>query len=301
MNPFLAAAILWLLPGPPPASPPTVVGFDATRAFGDLSRQVRFGPRVPGTPGHAACRDFLVAELSRAAGVTATRQDFTKTIRGKALALTNIVASTRPKAPRQILLCAHWDTRPTADEEIDEARRGLPIPGANDGASGVAVLLEIARQLAKNPPPLDIGVQFVLFDGEDYGPGDDAMYLGAKFYAARPALPKPEFAILIDMIGDKDLQIYRERFSDRRARAINDKVWAAAKALGSKAFREGQGYEITDDHLPLLDAGIPTIDLIDFDYAPWHTLDDTPEQCAPESLKAVGDVLLKVIADEKRL
>jgi Zn-dependent M28 family amino/carboxypeptidase len=181
--------------------------------------------------------------------------------------------------------------------EIDPEKKKQPIPGANDGASGVAVLLELARQFAAKPPP--VGVQIVLFDGEDYGPGNDRMYLGARYYAKRPARPKPEYAILIDMIGDKDLQIWREQYSENNAPEINDKVWKAAEALGAKAFQPGLKHTITDDHLPLQEAGFKAIDLIDFDYGPWHTLDDTPEKCSPASLRTVGEVLAKVVYDEK--
>jgi len=270
--------------------------FDAARAYADLKTQVAFGPRVPNTPGHDKCRDWIIAEMDKA-GVKASRQDFSQVIGGKTLAMTNIVAQINPEATKQVMLCAHWDTRPTADQEVDEAKRKQPIPGANDGASGVAVLLELARNFAAKKP--EIGVQFVFLDGEDYGPHSDRMYLGAKYYAKKPALPKPTYAILLDMIGDKNLDIYREKNSETQARAINDKVWAAADAVGAKGFVYGVGYEIEDDHLPLLAAGIPTIDLIDFNYGPWHTLDDDADKCSGESLKQVGDVMAKVIHDEK--
>ncbi len=282
----------------PVAPPTTPAGFDAKRAFSDLQKQVDFGPRVPMTKGHDAALDWLVKELEKSAGENnVRRQAFSMPLSGKRVPMTNIIAQFNPTAKKQILLCAHWDTRPTADQEIDAEKKKQPIPGANDGASGVAVLLELARQFAAKPPP--VGVQIVLFDGEDYGPGNDRMYLGAKYYARRPARPLPAYAILIDMIGDKDLQLWREQASETNAREINDKVWNAAAALGAKAFQPGVKYTITDDHLPLQEAGIKAIDLIDFDYAPWHTLDDTPAQCSPASLKTIGDVLAKVVYDEK--
>ncbi|MFY7951852.1 MAG: M28 family peptidase, partial [Armatimonadaceae bacterium] len=202
-----------------------------------------------------------------------------------------------PDAPTQILLCAHWDTRPTADQEIDPTKRKRPIDGANDGASGVAVLLELARNLAEKKP--NVGVQFVFFDGEDFGPGIENMFLGAKAYAAKPLFPKPAFGILIDMIGDKNLGIYRELNSDAVAADINTLVFKAAKDLGVVAFVDEPRHEILDDHLPLIRKGWKVIDLIDFDYGPWHTLDDTVEQCSPASLKAVGDVLGKVVRDTR--
>jgi glutaminyl-peptide cyclotransferase len=272
------------------------LAFDADRAFSDLKRQVEFGPRVPGQPGHARCREFLLETLNKLPGVKAARQDFSRTIRGKRVDMSNIVARINPDARRQVLLCAHWDTRPSADEDPDPDKRNQPIPGANDGASGVAVLLEVARTLSATRP--GIGVQVVLFDGEDYGPELENMFLGAEFFAKNLPDPKPAFGILIDMIGDRDLQIYRERNSDIYARNVNDRVFAAAASLKLSAFRNAPGYDISDDHLALNRAGVPTVDLIDFDYAPWHTLADTPDKCAPSSLKAVGQVLLKVVADE---
>lgn len=279
-------------------APPTSAVFDAKRAFGDLRKQVDFGPRVPQTKGHEAALSWLLVELRKSAGEAGVRrQDFSMPLGGKRLPMTNVIAQFNPTAKKQVLLCAHWDSRPTADMEIDADKKKLPIPGANDGASGVAVLLELARQLAAKPPP--VGVQIVLFDGEDYGPGEERMYLGAQYYAKRPARPRPAYAILIDMIGDKDLQLWREQNSESNAPEVNDKVWKAAEALGAKAFHTGVKFSIDDDHLPLQKAGIKAIDLIDFDYGPWHTLDDTPEQCSPASLKTIGDVLAKVVYDEK--
>lgn len=282
----------------PPAKARLVApNFDSSRAFADLKKQVAFGPRVPGTKGHAGCRDWIVAELEKSCPGTVRRQDTTVLVRGQRIPLTNIGARINPDAATQILLCAHWDTRPTADQEIDPAKRKRPIDGANDGASGVAVLLELARNFAEKKP--DVGVQFVLFDGEDYGPGIENMFLGAKAYAAKPLFPKPTFGILIDMIGDKNLGIYRELNSDAVAPDINTLVFKAAKDLGVPAFVDEPKHEILDDHLALIQKGWKVIDLIDFDYGPWHTLDDTVEQCSPASLKAVGDVLNKVVRDAR--
>jgi hypothetical protein len=283
--------------------------FDAKRAFADLEKQVKFGPRVPGTKGHADCRDWILAELQQSCG-NAERQDFeiilprTRSEPRVDLNLSNLYAQISPDVQRQVMLCAHWDTRPIADNEIDPRKAELPIAGANDGASGVAVLLELGRLFAAKKPA--VGVQFVFFDGEDYGPDNNRMYLGAKRYARKPALPKPLYAILIDMVGDKNLGIPRELRSELMAKEINDKVWNAAKELGIKQFLsqtghlvDGQLEEIWDDHLPLLERGWKAIDLIDFDYPYWHTLEDTPDKCSPDSLKAVGDVLAKVVYDEQ--
>lgn len=279
----------------PVAAPPlkTTGTSDAARAYADLKKQVSFGPRTPGSAGHTLCRDWMVSELTKILGVPARRQDFTMVVRGVKVPLTNVLAHYNPTAKRQVLLCAHWDTRPSADMEISASKKRKPIPGANDGASGVAALIEVARQLKVNN--VDIGVQFVMFDGEDYGPGIEDMFLGAKYYAKNPVLGKPEYAILLDMIGDKDLQIGREVNSDRAAKDVNDLIFGVAEALGIKEFINGVGHEVMDDHLSLQNIGWKAVDLIDFDYGPWHTLDDTPEQCSGESLKKVADVLLAVL------
>ncbi|MBC7807731.1 MAG: M28 family peptidase [Akkermansiaceae bacterium] len=293
------------LPAPPvasaaPSASPAVAapsGFDKTRSFADLQTQVNFGPRYSGSEGYPKMRDWLAKTLTEAAGVPAKKQDFTAKPGDKTLAMSNVYAHINPDAKTQVLLCAHYDTRPTADEEIDPAKQKQAIPGANDGASGVAVLLEMARLLKAKPPTC--GVQIVFFDGEDYGPGEAEMYLGAKAWAKSLPLPKPTYAILIDMIGDKSLQIYREQSSESFAPEINDKVWNAASSLNMSSFQNTVKYAISDDHIPLQAVGIKAIDLIDFDYGPWHTLDDTVAQCSPDSLRSVGDVLAKVIYDEK--
>jgi len=272
-------------------------GFDATRSFSDLKTQVDFGPRYSGSDGYPKMRDWLQKSLSDASGIPAKRQDFSAKPGAKTLPMSNIYVQFNPGARTQVLLCAHWDTRPTADQEVDPAKKKMPIPGADDGASGVAVLLEVARAFKAKAPTC--GVQIVFFDGEDYGPGEAQMYLGAKVWAKSAPLPQPTYAILIDMIGDKSLQIYREQASESKAPEINDKVWNAAAALRVSGFENTVKYGISDDHIPLQEAGIKAIDLIDFDYGSWHTLDDTPDKCSPDSLRAVGDVLSKVVYDEK--
>lgn len=280
------------------AATPQQSAFDASRAFADLQTQVGFGPRVPGTEGHTKTRDWMVEELRKSAD-TVSLQSFSLTYKGKTLPLSNVVAEINSGASKKVLLCAHWDTRPTADQEIDSQKRSQPILGANDGASGVAVLLELARVFKAKRP--DVGVQIVLFDGEDYGDfqEDVAVFLGSRQYAKNPVLGKPAYAILLDMIGDKDLGIYREGNSEANAPEVNDKIWRAASALGVKSFQFGVRHTIEDDHVQLQRQGWKAVDLIDFDYGPWHTLDDTADKCSPASLKAVGDVLARVIYDEK--
>ncbi len=283
--------------GPKPLPPLTVPEFDAARAFADLETQVAFGPRVPNSDAHAACLDFLKSTLDTLAEQV-TLQSFDATIAktGEKVRLTNVIASFGMDKKNRILLAAHWDTRPWADMESDPDKRNQPVPGANDGASGVAVLLEIARVLKANPAP--VGVDIVLFDGEDFGSQgrDDTWAVGAQYFAGKKDVRyNPFLGILLDMIGDKDLQIKKEGNSLTFAPDVVDLVWNYAGRLGIEAFSHETIGPIMDDHVPLLQKGIPCIDLIDFDYPYWHTLEDTPDKCSPESLSAVGRVVLAVI------
>jgi glutaminyl-peptide cyclotransferase len=315
--PLLAALLLVLFRGgerrpapqvsaPAPAEQPARTGqpapaeqagrpaFDKARAWKHLERQVAFGPRVPNMPGHTACRDYLMETLKPLAD-SVERQDFTRRLGGKTLRMSNVIARWKGKSSEGgVLLCAHWDTRPTADMEWDPAEREKPIPGANDGASGVAVLLEAARLFKESPPP--VPVMIVFFDGEDYGPEIDRMFLGSRYFAANLPRDVPRRGILLDMVGDKDLVIPQEGYSVQRAPEVVEEVYAVAARLGlEKHFPRRVGPPIMDDHLPLLDRGLKVIDLIDFDYGPdnswWHTHEDTPDKCSPDSLKVVGDVV----------
>lgn len=281
--------------------------FDGERAFRLLKSQVDLGPRYPGSPGHDAAYRMIVSYLERYASKCETQQ-FKAAVGEKKseLLLKNVMAVFNPDANHYILIAAHWDTRPTADCEINIEDRSKPIPGANDGASGVAVLLETARLLHQRRPP--IGVLMIFFDGEDYGQNSEAMFLGSRYFARdlKRSLSftgksiRVRYGILLDMVGDRNLTIYRERHSVNAAPEVVDKVWQAAEELGyGKYFRQEVKYIIEDDHVPLIKAGIKCIDVIDFDYAPWHTLDDTLDKCSPTSLEIVGRVLEKVIYSEK--
>ena len=277
--------------------------FSAENAFALLERQCAFGPRVPNTIAHDSCRAFLVAELRKYAG-SVLEQTFTHTtprLPGE-LKLTNIVASFNPQAGQRVLLGAHWDSRPWADQEADSSKHNMPVLGANDGASGVAILLEVARLLKSNPPP--VGVDVILFDGEDFGaPEDSRSYaIGSQYYARHKAPNySPMFGILLDMVGDRNLEIFQEGNSLRYASGVVDRVWSLAARLGIKEFVAGARHEIFDDHIPFLEAGIPMIDLIDFDYPHWHTTQDTPDKCSPASLEKIGKVVLAALYDRKGL
>lgn len=269
--------------------------FDADRAFQLLVMQTNLGPRVPGS---SAWQEFqsLARGFFDSLGVTYETQPFTYPdyLRGDTVDLVNWIVHVNPGKSDRVLLGAHYDSRPRADYDPDTTLRDQPIPGANDGASGTAVLMHLCELMAASPP--DAGVDLVFFDGEDYGPPgrNDQYLLGSTHYASNYN-GDYDFGIVIDMIGDSDLDIYREVFSDRYVKDIDDLVWSTAARLGIPAFIDSLKYEVIDDHLPLISGGIPTIDVIDFDYPYWHTHADTPDKCSPASLAAVGRVLLDIV------
>lgn len=273
--------------------------FDSARAFEHLRRQVAFGPRVPGTPGHAAQLAWMKEYLATRAD-TVIEQPFTHVTKsGRTLAMTNLFARFRPDAQDRVLLLAHWDTRPTSDQATSAADRARPVPGANDGASGTAVLLELADMFRRTPP--SIGVDLLLVDGEDYGPTGDDMYLGAKHFAANlPAGYRPFYGILLDMVGDRDLRFPVESNSQQFAPEVVQRVWGLAQEMGyGDIFPLSDGGAVEDDHIPLNRAGVRTIDIIDFDYGPghryWHTPQDVPENTSAESLRIVGEVIAELV------
>jgi glutaminyl-peptide cyclotransferase len=269
--------------------------FDGTRAFALLIRQTDMGPRDPGSPGWARFQDMMKSFFD-SLEIEAETQTFIYPdyLSGDTLTLVNWIARINPSSDDRVLIGAHYDSRPRADYDPDTALRDDPIIGANDGASGAAVLLHLAELMTAAPPP--VGVDLVFFDGEDYGPaGRNNQYLlGSTHFASRPK-PAYRFGIVIDMIGDRDLKIYRESLSERYAKEVNDQVWAAAARLGVGQFVDSVKHEILDDHLPLISAGIPAVDIIDFDYPYWHMQADTPDKCDAASLSAVGQVLLEII------
>jgi glutaminyl-peptide cyclotransferase len=275
---------------------PHVPRFDGDRAYDLIERQTALGPRNPGSRGHEEAREMLVEELRGLADIVQEQTFLYEDTDAKTeFELTNIIASFSPENRHRIMLGAHWDTRPRADCDPDTLVREEPILGANDGGSGVAVLLEVARLLHERPPA--VGVDIILFDGEDYGrEGDIERYLlGSTHFAATMGAYRPLFGVIVDMVGDRDLDIYVERYSATVAGSIVDLVWDTAERLGLGAFHREIGYAVWDDHVPLLKAGVPCIVLIDFDYEFWHTLEDTPDKCSHESLAAVGQLLLELV------
>ena len=266
--------------------------FDGVSAYTFLVEQCEIGPRNPGSPGHREVQRYIVEKL-KVFGANVSLQQFDATLTtGDTLHLINIIGNYNLGAKERLLLGAHYDTRPRADRDGNPENRSQPIPGANDGASGVAVLLEIARNLGDVTPP--VGVDLVFFDGEDYGeegvPQD--YILGSTYFAGNLKGYRPYAVIIVDMIGERNAEIKLEGFSREMSSALLQEVFQVAEDLGIASFKRERGSHIIDDHLPFLRGGIPAIVLIDFDYPFWHTLEDTPDKCSPESLAAVGEVLL---------
>jgi hypothetical protein len=288
--------------------------FDAASAYGFVKAQVDFGPRVPGTKAHEACADWYVKTLKpwtpdvHVQGFSARAYD------GRPLEGKNVIASFNPAAADRILLCAHWDSRPFSDHDPDPANRYKPVMGANDGASGVGVLLEVARCLALKKPA--VGVDILLLDLEDFGEHvnwsgrvkEDSWGLGSQYWAKDPYPPgyKARFGILLDMVGDRAATFLMEGTSMYFAPAVVKKVWAAARGLGfSRYFIDTETDQLIDDHVYINRfAGIPTIDIIDYDSrrggfpASWHTIGDTLDKIDKNTLAAVGKTVLAVIYGE---
>jgi len=262
------------------------VSFDGSRALTDVQTQVAFGPRIVGTEGHAQIREWMRTELESAGWVVEIQQT-----ERMGHPVYNVIAK-RNAEPPQIILGAHYDTRMIADHDPDPTKQTEPVPGANDGASGVAVLLELARSLPEETKP----VWLVFFDTEDNGniEGWDWI-LGSRAFVEEIPI-QPEAVVIVDMIGDADLNIYLEKNSNV---AIRTEIWSTAEKLGyADKFINEEKFGMLDDHTPFLEAGIPAVDIIDFDYPYWHTVQDTPDKVSAESLQAVGDTLLNWITEQ---
>ena len=270
---------------------------DGAVALSYVEAQMNFGDRIPNTEAHRRTGDWILAHLQSRADSTEVQQFTHVTAAGDTLHLRNFIASFRPGLSERILFLAHWDTRPVADKDTNLGRRRLPTPGANDGASGVAVLLGIADELEKEPPAFGVDLLFV--DGEDYGDwtARTDVLLGSKYFSANlPEGYQPLYAVLFDMVGDADLQIPKEGYSVDGAPEVVDRVWQKARDLGwGSIFRQDVGTWVTDDHIPLQQAGIRAIDVIDFTYPPHHTTDDTLDKISARSLAIVGSVALALV------
>ena len=273
------------------------VEFNGRTALSYIEKQMSFGPRIPNKPGHQQEADWLLAEL-RARADTVIVQDIAHRLRsGEVLHLRNFLARFKPQATERVLFLAHWDTRPMADKSENLGQQRMPVPGANDGASGVAVLLGVADALKARPPANGVDLLFV--DGEDYGDFADTndVLIGSRWFAAhQPPGYQPLFAVLFDMVGDKDLQIYQEGQSAAFAPEVVQHVWRVAAERGhERQFIPSVKYPLTDDHVSLQKAGIHAIDVVDFDYPYWHTTEDTLDKVSAASLQIVGDVAVALV------
>jgi len=284
-----------------------LVYFDGNRAMELLEYQCNFGPRFPGSKGHDNFADSLKVFLDNLVEMNLVYKDsITSPVSNKFVEITNFHARFNPRASDRILFLAHWDTREFADKDTADFRLE-PVIGANDGASGTAILMTLAEMMSKNPP-INIGVDLLFLDGEDMGTyGDpDSWALGAKMFSKDIKKPLPKYAICLDMVGDREQEFLIEGFSYKYAPEIVKKVWSLANNLGYTQFKYSLGQQIVDDHYVLFkNTGIPSIDIIDFNYPNasenyWHTTQDTPDKCSAESLEAVGTVISTLIYNEDK-
>lgn len=277
---------------------PHVVEFDGAKAMEYVRAQLAFGARVPGTAAHRQAGDWLVREFGARAD-TVIQQTWTHTTAdGKRLPMRNVLASFNPTATRRVLYVAHWDSRPISEKATDPSRRALPVPGANDGASGVAILLALADVLKAKPS--SIGVDILLVDGEDWGDFDTNtdVLIGSRYFAANLPNPdyNPEFGIVWDMVGKPNAQFLYESNSVRAAPEVIQRVWGTAAAIGHGAYFPTREYgAITDDHVPLIEVGMRVIDVIDLAFDHHHTPEDTEDKVSQQTLQVVGDVALAVL------
>jgi hypothetical protein len=288
--------------------------FDGQAALGYVKTQLDFGPRVPGTDAARKTGDWIIDQMRQRADTVLVQSWTHVTQQGDSLPLRNIIARYRPDATERVLYVTHWDTRPISDGPgVPAAERNVPVPGANDGASGVALFIALGDVLKKTPPT--VGVDLLFVDGEDYGdftipPCDDGdtcasygpdVLIGSAYFAQH--LPSadyhPLYGVLWDMIGDSNLDIYQEPNSVNRAPEVVSLVWAKAKELGySRYFIPRLASEaIIDDHIPLLDAGLRVIDVIDFNFPYHHTPQDTLDKVSAQSLQIVGDVATGLVVE----
>jgi hypothetical protein len=293
-----------------------VPDFNADTAYESVRRQLAFGPRVPNTPAHEKCAAYLIGKLKTYTPEVMVQKGTLSAYNGTPLHFQNIIASWKPETSNRILLCAHWDSRPFADHDPDKKNRSKPVDAANDGASGVGVLMEAARQFSLLNPT--VGVDIIFFDVEDYGPpqdltmddSEDQWGLGAQYWAKNPHKSgyTARYGILLDMVGARNATFLMEGYSMQYAGDIVKSVWSTASRIGYASWfpQEQAGY-ITDDHVPINRiANIPTIDIIHLDknsetgfYPYWHTTGDTFDKIDKNTLKVVGQTLLTVVYEER--
>lgn len=265
--------------------------YNANAVMKLIIKQCAFGARVPGTAAHKKTKGFLESELKKYADVV-TAENFGE-------GYTNIVGEFGVMKQKKILLCAHWDSRKFADQEKSAAKKKMPVPGANDGASGVAVLLELAKVFKNHPPSQGITIAF--FDAEDQGHIDGKEFcLGSKDFARKrkTQFKNYQYGILLDMVCAKNAAFYQESNSVASAPDIVQSIWNTSHALGFMQFKNAEEFSIYDDHIPLIENGLPAVDIISFEYKHWHTTQDTPDKCDVKTLNAIGKTLLKVLYEK---
>jgi hypothetical protein len=301
---FLTGILCLLLAAPAPGGVSEgTPDFSGDRAMELLTAQCDLGPRTPGSMGNRQLREMIV-DLAQKHGFKAHSLCFEATdpMSGEPVQVCNIVVSAGPEGGERLWLGAHYDTRPVSDLDADPEKRSIPLTGANDGASGVAILLHLIEILGADPPSQ--GVDFLFFDGEDSGlAGDSSGFcLGSRRLAAtcrdfgNPlSLGTPRGVIVLDMVGKKNLQIPMEAYSMVNAPEWTEAVFDRARRLGLAAFVPERGHAVYDDHVPFLEQGIPAVDLIDFDFPEWHTTGDTPDICSGASLEEVGRLMVDLI------
>ena len=279
-----------------------IPNFDSNKAFTYLVKQCEFGPRNPGSSGHLEFSNYLEAFLSELEGNLIVQEFiYIEPITNMERNGKNFIIQFNENAEYRLLLGAHWDTRSLSDQDEEIENQSLPVLGANDGASGTSVLMELATIISEKNP--EIGIDIVFFDAEDGGFSGqpETFALGSRFFAENLPIVKPNFAIIVDMVGDKNLSIPIERISYNIAPEKVKEIWNLAEELSLPAFKKTIDLEIYDDHVPLWEvAAIPAIDIIDFQYPNmfynhWHTQRDTPENCSPQSLGQVGNLLVNYI------
>lgn len=280
-------------------APGPQTAFKGDSALGYVRTQLAFGPRIPGTEGARRTGDWITAQMKLRADTVVEQRWKHVTVRGDTIEMRNILARFRPSATERVLYLAHWDTRPFSDAALHAESRKLPVPGANDGASGVAILMGVADVLKATPPVYGVDLLFV--DGEDYGefgPPLKDVLIGSTYFANNLPSPdyRPIFGVLWDMVGDRDLNILQEGYSIQQAPEIVARVWQTAEDLGYRDyFISRGGGPVTDDHLPLLQKGLRVIDVIDIDYDHHHKPTDTFDKVSAKSLQIVGDVATALV------
>jgi len=268
--------------------------FAGNTALAYATAQVAFGPRVPGTPAAQRAGDWIIEQMKQRADTVIVQSWTHVTLDGKQLPMRNILARFNPAATDRILYVTHWDSRPVSDQSENLGERQLPVPGANDGASGVGLFVALGDALKKSPSTFGVDLLFV--DGEDWGEFDERaadVLIGSTYFAKNPPDSgyRPIFGVVWDMIGDKDLRILKEGYSVQGAPEVVERVWRVAAELGhDDVFVNEAMSGISDDHVPLLRAGYRVIDVIDLDYPHHHRPSDTIDKISAKSLSIVGEV-----------